>query len=158
MKNKYIIPIWLLIITTIFLAGCSGAAAATASSSGGLSTATRLAAGTLKLEGTSKAVTAVQAAQLLTLWEGYQSITSSDTRSQVELDALLTQIQAALPSDQLQAIEAMDLTEQSVSEMMQSMGGSINVVQLPAHRRALCSARLPPEVDRVACQGEAETA
>ena len=103
-------------MVAILLAGCSGAAAATASGSSGLSTATRLAVGTLKLEGTCKAVTVNQAVQLLTLWEGYQSITKSDTSSQLELDALVTQIQAALTADQLQTIEAMDLTEQSVSE------------------------------------------
>jgi hypothetical protein len=125
MKNKYTILISLVIIATILLAGCSSAAAATASTNNGLATATWLAAGTLKLEGTDQAVTASQAAQMLTLWEGYQSITNSDTSSLVELDALVAQIRAALTADQLQAIEAMDLTEQSVSELIQATGGSV---------------------------------
>jgi hypothetical protein len=125
MKIKYTILISLVIIVTILPAGCSSAAAVTASTNNGLSTTTRLAAGTLKLEGTDQAVTASQAAQMLTLWEGYQSITNSDTSSQVELDALVAQIQAALTADQLQAIEAMDLTDQSVSEVIQATGGSV---------------------------------
>ena len=126
MKIKFTVLFTLITMATILLAGCSGAAAATVSASSGLSTATKLAVGTLKLEGTSQAVTAAQAAQLLTLWEGYQSLSKSDTSSQVELDALVKQIQGVMTADQLQAIEAMDLTDQSVSEVMQSMGSSAN--------------------------------
>ena len=113
-------------MAAIIMAGCSGAIAATASSNSGLSTATQLAVGTLKLEGTTQAVSSAQAAQLLTLWEGYESLSMSDTSSQVELEALVKQIQGIMTADQLQAIETMNLTDQSVSELMQSMGGSAN--------------------------------
>ncbi len=124
MNIKYTVLTTLIVIAAILMAGCSGAIAATASGNSGLSTATQLAVGTLKLEGTTQAVSSTQAVQLLTLWEGYQSLSKSDTSSQVELEALVKQIQGIMTADQLQAIETMDLTDQSVSEVMQSMGGS----------------------------------
>ena len=126
MKTKFSILVSLITIFAILLAGCSNAAAATVSASNGLSGATKLALGTLKLEGTSQAVTAAQTTELLTLWEGYKSLSNSDTSSQVELDALVMQIQGVMTSNQRQAIQAMDLTDQSVSEVMQSLGGSAN--------------------------------
>jgi hypothetical protein len=130
MKIIFTVLITLITMAAILLAGCSSASAATASASNDLSTATKLAAGTLKLEGTAQAVTSVQATQLLTLWEGYQSLNSSDTASQVELDALVKQIQAVMTSDQLKAIEAMNLTDRTVSEVMQSSGSSTNASAL----------------------------
>jgi hypothetical protein len=126
MKIKLTVLLTMITMVAIVLAGCRGAAAATASGSSSLSTATKLAVGTLMLEGTGNAVTTIQAAQLLTLWEGYQSLSTSDTSSQLELDALVKQIQGIMTAGQLQAIEAMNLTEQSVSEEMQSMAGSAN--------------------------------
>ena len=93
MKTKFTIPVSLLTIFTLLLAGCSSVSAATVSVSNSLSGATKLALGTLKLEGTSQAVTAAQASELLTLWQGYKSLDNSDTSSQVELDALVKQIQ-----------------------------------------------------------------
>lgn len=128
MNRKTLILCSVMIILSSFssflLAGCSGTAAVPVSASTGLSTATQLAVGTLKLEGTSQAVTTTQAAQLLILWEGYQSLSKSNTSSQFELDALVKQIQAVMTSDQLQAIETMNLTDQSISVVMQSLGSS----------------------------------
>jgi hypothetical protein len=127
MKTKFNILVSLITIVTFLLAGCSNTAAATVSASNGLSGTTKLALGTLKLEGTSQAVTAAQANELITLWEGYESLSNSDTTSQVELDALVKQIQGIMTTDQIKAIEAMGLTDQSVNEVMQSLGSSANV-------------------------------
>jgi hypothetical protein len=124
MKTIFTVLFTLITMIAILLAGCSGAAAAKVSSNSGLSNVIQLAVGTLKLEGTGQAVTASQAAQLLTLWEGYQSISKSDTSSQEELDALVKQIQGVMSSEQIQAINAMNLTDQTVSDAMQSMGSS----------------------------------
>jgi hypothetical protein len=124
MKTKLTILCTLLFIVAILLGGCSGEAAATVSASNGLSTATRLALGTLKLEGTDQAVTVSQATELLTLWQGYQSLSSNDTASAVELDALEEQIQSTMTAEQIKAIDALDLTDQSVSDLMQSLGDS----------------------------------
>ncbi len=85
---------------------------------------TKLALGTLKLEGSDLAVTQTQASQLLTLWEAYRSISNSDTSSQVELNALEKQIQGIMTADQLKAIEAIGLTELTVSETLQSMANN----------------------------------
>jgi hypothetical protein len=127
MKTKITILLILLSISTILLVGCSNAVAATVSSSNGLSTGTRLALGTLKLEGTDQAVTSAQAVELLTLWQGYQSLSNSETTSQVELDALVKQIQGTMTADQIKAIEAMDLNDQSLTDIMATLGGSDDV-------------------------------
>ena len=105
--------------------GCSNATTATVSTSNGLTTATRLALGTLKLEGTDQALTASQVAELLTLWQGYQSLSNSDTTSPVELDALVSQIQGVMTAEQTTAIDGMNLTNQSLSEELQSLGTSV---------------------------------
>ncbi|MFZ2096194.1 MAG: hypothetical protein WAV05_06095 [Anaerolineales bacterium] len=123
MRTQFTILIILVCLSAILLAGCNSAIS-TVSTNNGLSTATKLALGTLRLEGTSQAVTAEQASELLTLWEGYQSLSDSDTSSQVELDALMKQIEAAMTTDQIKAIEAMDLTDQSVSETLSTPGGN----------------------------------
>jgi uncharacterized protein YceK len=126
MKTRFTLVISLMTIFALLLAGCSSAATATVPTSNSLSGATKLALGTLKLEGTSQAVTAAQATELLTLWQAYASLSKSDTASQVELDALVKQIQGVMTADQLQAIEAMNLTEQAESDVMQSLGTSAN--------------------------------
>ena len=126
MNKKFLILVILISISAMLLAGCSSATIATVSANNGLTTATKLALGTLKLEDTSQAVTAAQATELVTLWEGYESLSNSDTTSQVELDALVKQIQSTMTTVQIAAIEAMDLTDQSVSEGVQSLGGSAN--------------------------------
>ncbi len=113
----------LALIAGALLSGCSSATG-TASASSGLTTASKLALGTLKLEGSSNAVTADEAKQLLTLWQGYQSLTSSDTTAQVELDALVKQIQSSMSAAQTSAIQAMDLTDQSLNETLSSMASS----------------------------------
>jgi hypothetical protein len=122
MKSK-LINFWtIFIIIATLLAGCNSTPAMSTNTSSGLSPAAELAAGTLKLEGTAQAVTAKQAGALLTLWQAYQSLSSSDITSQVELDALMKQIQETMTTDQVRDIEAMRLTDQQVSELMQSMG------------------------------------
>ena len=128
MKTNFTTLITLITLLAILLVGCSSASTTTVSASSGLSNATKLAIATLKLEDTSQAVTTSQAAELLTLWEGYQSLSNSDTTSQVELDALVKQIQAAMTSEQIKAIDAMDLTDQSVSEVMSTLGGSESAI------------------------------
>jgi hypothetical protein len=122
MKSKLTIQIVLITIAAILLASCSGTAT-TVSASDGLTTAARLALGTLKVEDTSQALSTAQASELLTLWEAFRSLSNSDTSSQVELDALVKQIEAAMTSEQIKAIEAMDLTDQSVSETLSSLSG-----------------------------------
>jgi hypothetical protein len=84
--------------------------------------AAQLAVGTLKLEGTDHAVTTQQAAQLLLLWQAYRTLSASDTAALVELEAIIQQIQATLTPEQTQAIEAMQLTRQLMSETLLALG------------------------------------
>ena len=78
--------------------------------------------GTLKLEDTDQAVSAEQAATLLPLWQAYRSLSTSQTAAEAEVDALLNQIQSTMTSDQVDAINAMNLTITDMMDLMQSMG------------------------------------
>ena len=125
MKTKILILVMFASLVSTMLVGCNHTISASANNE--LSIAAKLALGTLKLEGTRNAVTAAEAKELVTLWEGYQSISTSDTTSQMELDALVKQIEATMTSDQLNAIDAMNLNEQSISETLSTLGGTASL-------------------------------
>jgi hypothetical protein len=127
MKTRCLLLIIAMSILALVVTACSKTSLASASTSSGLSAATRLALGTLKLENTSNEVSASQASQLLTLWEGYLSLSKSDTSSEVELEALLKQIEATMTPAQIKAIEAMELSEQTAGGVLQSSNPSTTV-------------------------------
>ncbi len=83
---------------------------------------TKLAIGTLMLEDTDLAVTAEQAKQLLPLWKAVRSLSSSDTVSQTEIQALYDQIQETMSAEQIQAIQTMEITPQKTQALMQKLG------------------------------------
>lgn len=120
----------LLLVLVFVLSGCSGAATAAntatvqgaAANAPALSLNEKLAAGTLKLEGTDLAVTVDQAKTLLPLWKAVKSLSASDTASQLEIDALYQQIQDALTDEQLAAIEKLDLSGQNMQSLMTDLG------------------------------------
>lgn len=120
----------LLLVMVLILSGCSNGAASTAAATGGSvsentvsqSLKEKLAAGTLKLEGTDLAVTAEQAKELLPLWKAVKALSSSDTASQLEIEAVYTQIQEAMSADQLASIEALDLSGQNMQSLMTELG------------------------------------
>jgi hypothetical protein len=135
--NKHLITGLALLI--LVLSACAGAASGTASSAGSnqsdaqaatgqdfanqpLSQPLLLAIGTLKLEDTAYAVQVNQAAALLPLWQAYNALSSSSTTAQVEVDAVLDQIEESLTADQLKAINEMKLTSTSMGEVFQSLG------------------------------------
>jgi len=127
MKSKIVIP--LLLILTLLLSACGSAAAtSTATNAQGganpqaLQLSEKLAIGTLKLEGTANAITAKQAADLLPLWQVYSSLITSDTAAQEEKDALAQQIQETMSSDQINAIDGLNLTQREVFSSMQQLG------------------------------------
>jgi hypothetical protein len=86
----------------------------------------KLAIGTLKLEGTDKAVTADQAKTLLPLWKAMKSLGNSSTTSQAETDALYKQIEDAMTADQMKAIKDMTLKPEDFSALMKQYN-----VQMP---------------------------
>jgi hypothetical protein len=78
----------------------------------------KLAIGTLKLEGTDKAVTAGQAKDLLPLWKAVKSLSSSSNASVEEMNGLYQQIQEAMTAEQIQAIKDMTLKPEDFQAMM----------------------------------------
>ena len=84
--------------------------------------ASKLVIGSFKLEGTDNAITAEQAAQLLPLWQVYEQLSTSDTAAQEEITALAEQIQESMTSEQMAAINALNLTPQDVFTLMQEQG------------------------------------
>lgn len=126
MKSKIIFT--RLLVPILLLSACGNAGTSTTSTAqGGTNTqelppSTKLAIGTLKLEGTNFAVTSAQASNLLPLWQVYSSLVSSDTAAQEEKDALTEQIQEAMTNEQLKAIDDMKLTQRDVLASMQELG------------------------------------
>ncbi len=102
------------------LAGCKSMAGSTSQPAAAQSTAVqnKLAAGTLLLEGTSQAVTAEQAAELLPLWKAVKSLSTSTTTSAVEMQALYNQITETMTADQVQAIKNMSITHADETDLM----------------------------------------
>lgn len=84
-----------------------------------LSVAGQLALGTVRLEETEWAVDEAQAAELLSLWRALQSLSISDTTAAAELEAVVAQIQETMRPAQLEAIAAMALTTETMTEMME---------------------------------------
>jgi hypothetical protein len=78
--------------------------------------------GTLLLEGTDQAVDAQQAAGLLPLWQKWHDLNRSNTAAPADRDALLEQIQSAMTEEQIQAITAMNLTQQDILTYIEKNG------------------------------------
>jgi hypothetical protein len=89
---------------------------------GALSVSNQLMLGTLLLEETEHAVTPEQATTLLPLWQALQG---GGVAIQAEIDAVLKQIEGAMTQEQLEAIAAMQLTQEDMRAWMeeQGMGG-----------------------------------
>jgi predicted small secreted protein len=125
MKTRFSLLMLVILVGALLLAACSNTATATGTTPNSpantdLSTEARLAIGTLKLDGTDQDLTATQATELLTLWQAYQSLSASDTTADAELTALVKQIEGTMTAEQTQAIEQMQITAATMSEVMQS--------------------------------------
>ncbi len=83
---------------------------------------TTLLVGTFKLEETDLAVNTGQAAELLPLWQVLRSLYGSETAASEEITALIDQINETMTPEQLQQIEAMKLTMQDYTVLMQEAG------------------------------------
>lgn len=82
----------------------------------------QLAFGTIKLEGTTNAVTPEQAKTLIPLWQAVISLSGDTTTASEELTAVQDQIVSALTAEQLQAIAAMQLTNADLSAFYAEYG------------------------------------
>jgi hypothetical protein len=85
---------------------------------GALDASSQLVLGTLQLEETANAVTSEQAATLLPLWQALQG----GVTDQTEVNALLKQIEGTMTQEQLQAIAAMQLTQEDLQGWMEGQG------------------------------------
>ena len=147
---KKILAITLLTILAPTLTACGANANSAQSNSTGRSSASnsagangtpttsltglQLAAGMLKLDGTSNAITAQEAAKLLPLWQSLQQIEGSATPSggfgtpgaitavRQQKDAQIMAIENAMPPEQIQAITAMNLSQQDILAAFQQAG------------------------------------
>jgi hypothetical protein len=90
----------------------------------------RLAYGILKLEGTSYAVTADQAKVLLPLWQQIKTMTASfaannssnnntNNNTAGDMQIVYSQIEKALTTDQIQAIQQDSMTQSDIQALMQ---------------------------------------
>jgi len=79
----------------------------------------KLSAGTLMLEDTDLAVSPEQAKELLPLWRMVRTLQGSTTASQVEIEAVFDQIEEAMTSAQVAAIEGMD--QEDMSELFEEL-------------------------------------
>jgi hypothetical protein len=78
--------------------------------------------GTFKLEDSTLAVNPNQASLLIPLWETMQSLTTSGTAATEEINAVVTQIRDTMTSQQINAIAAMELTQQDLVSTMTENG------------------------------------
>src|SRR4030042_3763377 len=101
MNTYYLILFTLVSIFASLLGGCSEEVTSTTYTNSSISTATKLALGTLKLEGTTIAVARDEASELLPLWQAYLSLSNSDTGSQLGVDALVNQNQGVVKSNKV---------------------------------------------------------
>jgi hypothetical protein len=85
---------------------------------GALDVPNQLMLGTIQLEGTGNAVTPEQATALLPLWQALQG----GVTVQAEMAAVLKQIEGAMAPEQLEAIAAMQLTQEDLRTWMQDQG------------------------------------
>ncbi len=139
--KKFVIPLTAVIfVLAIVLVACgakSSSTTTTGGTTGGVSAngtpgaailtqplplAESLLIGTFKLQGTSNAINATQAAALVPLWQAYAQLTSSNTAAQAEIDAVVSQIQQTMTPAQAQAITALKLTRQDLYTEMSSLG------------------------------------
>jgi hypothetical protein len=108
-------------------ANTSGTQAAPNSTTGAfgsqpLSEQEQLIIGIFKLEGTDQAVTALQAAELLPLWQTMKVLAASDTASPQEIQAIIDQVNETITVAQHQMITDMKLTRQDMVTVMQDQG------------------------------------
>ena len=128
MKKIFVIS---LMLCSLALSACGSSASTptggmpSSSDGGDMSTITKLAIGTLKLEGTENAITPEQASDLLPLWQVYLSLVDSDTAAQAEIDGLVDQISTTMTAAQNQAIDDMQLSQPDMMSVMQEMGISM---------------------------------
>ncbi len=131
-KVLFILTVSVLLLALVACGGTSktsnsnGETGSAAGNSTALSDEMELLIGTFKLEETDLAVSSEQDAQLLPLWQALQSLETSDTAASEEIAAVINQIKVTMTSQQIDAITAMNLTQQDVMSVMDKAGLSFS--------------------------------
>ena len=132
--KKIFLP--LVFLFALLLASCSGTAAPASTNSSdlyvspnlpvdyedALAVRNQLALGTLELIQPASVISAEQAQTLLPLWQALRSTQQAGGTAQAEVNALLTQIEAAMNPEQLQSIASMKLTFTDMQEWATANG------------------------------------
>ena len=126
MKKMIIVSTVLAILVVMAACSKTSGSAGTTVNSTSLSTEAELLVGTFKLDGTTDAVTADQAKQLLPLWQTLQSLSMSNTAATEEINAVVDQIKTTMTAAQMDKITAMQLTQQDMMSIMSQVGFSPN--------------------------------
>jgi len=120
-----------LLVAALVLTACGSSTNASsttgsASASDVMTPALQLAVGTLKLEGTDQAIDSQTAAKLLPLWQLLNGLSASSATAQEEVSTVVDQIKATMTTEQVKAIEDMQLTQRDVA--MQGGGSGVSAV------------------------------
>lgn len=115
MKKLVFVTILISLVLALSACGSSQTATATAATSTTLSEEGQLLVGTFKLENTSLAITSTQASSLLALWETLESLATSNTAASQEVDAVVSQIESTMSTQQVSSITAMKLTQSDLA-------------------------------------------
>jgi hypothetical protein len=110
MKKLILATFALTLILALTACGSMTVASSQSASSTSLTMEGQLLVGTLKLEDTDLAVTSIQAAELLPLWEALRSLAASNIAASQEVDAVIDQIKSTMSPEQIAGITAMNLT------------------------------------------------
>ena len=129
MKKKLVLIISLIAILAVSACSAVGtsngnATQTTTTGSDQLPTLSKLVVGTYKLIDSSTPITQAQAKELVILWKAYKELQTRDTKAQQEVTDLLTQINSTLTTDQISAIDTMNLSTRDVMSLVQELGVS----------------------------------
>jgi hypothetical protein len=86
--------------------------------------ALRLAAGTINLEGTDQAIDSATAARLLPLWQLLDELDSSSATAPQEITAVIEEIRLNMTSAQIDAIDAMSISQAELGGVSGNAGSS----------------------------------
>jgi len=81
--------------------------------------------GTFKLDETDYRLDSNQASDLLPLWKAARSLSESETVASVEIESVFNQIQELMSSEQIEAIAAMQFSQNDFAELAKTIGVEI---------------------------------
>lgn len=123
MRKTFLISIFLILT----LAACGSQPANTGvtapvADENALPVETQMMLGTVKLDETANAIDADQASELLPLWKALRSLGEIEIASQIEVDAVISQIQDTMTAEQMEAIADMELSQENFAEVAEILG------------------------------------